>query len=331
MQGRPAGVEWITLSMILGVYALWATATSALWGLSPALSVVVTGILVAQFSSLQHEALHGHPFADARLNEALVTPALTLTVPFGRFRDTHLAHHHDPILTDPYEDPESNFLDPAVWARTGRLMRAVRQANNTLLGRMAVGPLHTAAVWLAGEARLVMAGDRAVRRDWARHAAGLVPVVAWLWVAAMPWWGYLLAAWIGHGLLRIRTFLEHRAHELPRARTVVVEDRGPLSVLFLNNNFHAVHHMHPNVPWYRLPALYAEHRAHYLRRNDGYRYASYAEVFRAHFLRAKDPVAHPIFPVGRGGPDPSSDQAAEDGPVAAVVEEGHPRVLTAAE
>jgi fatty acid desaturase len=39
-------------------------------------------------------------------------------VPYLRFRDTHLAHHHDPNLTDPYDDPESNFQDPAVWART---------------------------------------------------------------------------------------------------------------------------------------------------------------------------------------------------------------------
>jgi fatty acid desaturase len=75
------------------------------------------------------------------------------------------------------------------------------------------------------------------------------------------------AAWVGHGLLRIRTFLEHRAHEAARARTVIIEDRGPLSVLFLNNNFHAVHHMHPAVPWYRLPAVYRANRAHYLRRS----------------------------------------------------------------
>jgi hypothetical protein len=32
-----------------------------------------------------------------------------------------------------------------------------------------------------------------------------------------------------------------------------------------------------------------------LRRNDGYRFASYAEVFRRYFWRAKDPVAHPLW------------------------------------
>jgi len=77
---------------------------------------------------------------------------------------------------------------------------------------------------------------------------------------------------------------------------VIIEDRGLLALLFLNNNFHVVHHMHPKVPWYRLPALYRERRAHYLERNDGYRYASYREVFARHLLRAKDPVPHPLWP-----------------------------------
>ena len=76
---------------------------------------------------------------------------------------------------------------------------------------------------------------------------------------------------------------------------MIIEDRGPLALLFLNNNLHVVHHMHPEVPWYRLPALYAARRAHYLRRNGGYRYRSYTEGIRAHFLRAKDPVPHPLW------------------------------------
>ena len=80
---------------------------------------------------------------------------------------------------------------------------------------------------------------------------------------------------------------------------MIVEDRGPLALLFLNNNLHVVHHMHPAVPWYELPALYAARRAHYLRRNDHYVYRSYAEVFRRYLFRAKDPIAHPNWPVKR--------------------------------
>lgn len=302
MSGRSGrgGVEWPTLLVMAGTYALWAVATTALWAWSPALGLVATGIAIAQFSSLQHEVLHGHPFRSRILNEALVFPALTLTVPYRRFRDTHLAHHYDPNLTDPYDDPESNYLDPQVWARLPAALRLMLRANNTLLGRVVIGPLHGAAVWLWSEARLVGSGDRPARKAWALHLLGLVPVLVWVWAAPIGGWGLLGAVWIGHGLLKIRTFLEHRAHEAARARTVIIEDRGPLALLFLNNNLHAVHHMHPKLPWYRLPSTYARDRDHYLRRNEGYRYATYAEVLRAHLLRAKDPVPHPAWPEAQG-------------------------------
>lgn len=298
-----ATVEWPTLALYLCTLAIWALGCTVVYRMSPVLGIVVTGVAIAQFSSFQHEALHGHPFRSGFWNEVLATPALCLTVPYGRFRDSHLAHHHDPALTDPYDDPESNYLDPAVWAGLPRVAQGFLRLNNTLLGRITLGPLIGNAVWLRTEVRLLRTGDGAVWRDWALHVLGLIPILAWIWWADIPALGYLGAAWIGHGLLKIRTFLEHRAHVTARARTVIIEDRGPLALLFLNNNFHAVHHMHPKVAWYRLPVLYAANRDHYLRRNEGYAYASYAAVFARYFLRSKDPVAHPFFPMGKDRPD----------------------------
>lgn len=312
----PAVTEWPTLSLLGATYLLWVLGTTYLAALSPPLGILATGLAIAQFSSLQHEALHGHPFRSERFNEALVFPALALTIPYRRFRDSHLQHHHDPILTDPYDDPESNYFDPAVWARLPAIARLVLRANNTLLGRIVLGPILGNLLWVRGDLRLMRQGESAVRQAWLLHLAGLLPVILWLWQAPMGWAGYLAAAWLGHGLLKIRTFLEHRAHEAARARTVVIEDRGPLALLFLNNNLHVVHHMHPKVPWYRLPALYAANRDHYLRRNDGYVYRSYAEIFRQHFFRAKDPVPHPLWRPGSGEP-------AEQRPGAGIVEERH--------
>lgn len=292
---HPARGEAPTLFLIAATYAVWALALFWLPSISLWLAVPVAGWAIAQHSSLTHEAIHGHPFRDARLNALTVLPPLSLVVPYGRFRDMHLAHHHDPILTDPYDDPESNYLDPEVWEGLAPWTKRLFRINNTLLGRMILGPWLGQVLWMRSDLARVREGDRAVARAWLWH---LPPLALVLWVVVlspMGLGGYFLAVWIGLALLKIRTFLEHRAHERASARTVVIEDGGPLALLFLNNNYHVVHHMHPDVPWYRLPGLYRKNREHYLGRNGGYRYRSYAEVFRRHLLRAKDPVPHPLW------------------------------------
>lgn len=299
-------IEWPTLAMMLLCYAVWMAGTGPLWQVSPLLGLIVTALAIAQFSSLQHEVLHGHPFANQRLNEALVFPGLTLCVPYSRFRDMHLAHHYDPNLTDPYDDPESNYQDPHVWARLPRWGQKLLRLNNTLLGRIVLGPAVSMVPFVRADLAAVRAGNRSVRRAWVLHGYGVSLVVVWLLAfGAMPLWAYAVAAYGAMSILKIRTFAEHRAHAAARARTVVIEDRGPLSLLFLNNNFHSVHHMHPTLPWYQLPALYAGNRDHYLRRNDGYVFAGYGQLFRTYLLRAKDPVPHPEWPVRKAGADSS--------------------------
>jgi fatty acid desaturase len=300
MPAKSEEIEWPTLFFLLLTYVAWIIGT-LMWGESALFSILLTGVAIAQYSSLQHEALHGHPFRNEALNEALVFPALAIFVPYRRFRDTHLQHHSDPSLTDPYDDPESNYWDPQVWSRLPAPIRLILQGNNTLLGRILLGPFIGTWVFLAKDFALARKGDKAVLEAWALNLLGLVPVLIWLRVEGMPVWAYLMAIYTGFGLLKIRTYLEHRAHETCRARTVIIEDRGPLSLLFLNNNFHSVHHMHPKVAWYKLPALYRDRKEHYQKRNEGYVYASYGQVFRQYLTRSKDPVPHPVWPVRKDG------------------------------
>jgi fatty acid desaturase len=190
------------------------------------------------------------------------------------------------------------FRTPPSGRGLPRWQQAVLNANNTLMGRMVLGPVVGNLMWLAREWRLIRAGTPGVLRDWGLNAAGLVPVLGWLVWVGFPVWAYLLAAWIGHGLLKIRTYLEHRAHEQFRARTVVVEDRGPLAYLFLNNNYHVVHHMHPEVPWYRLPALYAQQTATITCAGmTGIAMKAMPRCSAAICCGRKDPVPHPVWPV----------------------------------
>lgn len=296
---RPFVIEWITLGLFVGCMALWIVGLFVLPGWSMGGAVAVVALALVLHASLTHEVLHGHPFPSRLASEALVVVNPGLFIPYVRFRDTHLAHHQDANLTDPYDDPESNYLDPEVWARLPQAVRGVLQVNNTLAGRMLVGPLVAQVVFMREDWRAIRTGDRQVLKAWVIHVPGVMLVLGLVAAAPLPLWLYLLACYTALSVLKIRTFLEHQAHEKARGRTVIVEDRGPLAFLFLNNNFHVVHHMHPRVPWYRLPALYRANAARYLACNDGYRYRSYAQVFAAHFWRAKDPVPHPLWPSDR--------------------------------
>ncbi|MEM7724271.1 MAG: fatty acid desaturase [Pseudomonadota bacterium] len=289
-------IEWPTLALIFLCYAVWGASLTILAELHPALAILALIPAIALQSSLQHEVLHGHPFGDRRLGEPLVFATLNLSIPYIRFRDTHLEHHRDANLTDPYEDPESNYLDPATWARLPRLVRAILSFNNTLLGRMLIGPAVAQVAFMRAEWALIRAGRADIARAWLWHTLTTAVILTIVALSPLPIWAYLTACYLALSVLKIRTFLEHQAHDRARGRTVIIEDRGPLALLFLNNNLHVVHHMHPKLPWYRLPQIYAANRDKYLRRNDGYQYASYTEVFRRHFLRAKDPVPHPLYP-----------------------------------
>ncbi|KUJ82016.1 fatty acid desaturase [Ruegeria profundi] len=289
---RPASPEWRTLGLIVACYGAWLAVIFLLpvWAAIPAMALVA-----ALHSSLTHEALHGHPFRSRWLNEALMALPLTLFIPYQRFRDLHLAHHRDETLTDPYDDPESNYLDPKVWTSLQPWQKRMLSVNNTLLGRIVLGPAIGQVMFMRDEVHGALRGDNEILRAWAIHLLGVAAV---LWVVSqtlMPIWAYLLSAYFGLGLVKIRTFLEHRAHEDTSARTVIIEDRGLLAFLFLNNNLHVVHHMNPRAPWYRLPALYRADKDRYLSSNHAYVYRSYSEIIRTYLWRAKDPVAHPLW------------------------------------
>ncbi|MGR3836860.1 MAG: fatty acid desaturase [Cognatishimia sp.] len=294
-RSRPL-IEWPTLVLLILAYGAFALGTTVLAELWLPLALAVTVLAIVLHSSLTHEVLHGHPFRSQLLSEITVFPVLGLFIPYLRFKDTHLLHHTDSKLTDPYDDPESNYLDPKVWGRLPFVARLALRVNNTLIGRIVLGPAIGQLCFMSCDARAIWGGDRRVLLGWALHVPAMALVFWWLAQSAMPIWAYLLCAYVAFGILKIRTFLEHQAHETYRGRTVIVEDRGPLAWLFLYNSLHVVHHMHPKLPWYRLPVVFDDNRDRYLGRNGGYYFRSYWEIFRSFALRAKDPVPHPLWP-----------------------------------
>jgi len=294
-RGGVLRVEWPTMALIGLCYGLWAVAAGPLWTLVPLAAFALLVLAVALQSSLMHEASHGHPTRNALANEILVGLPVGLVYPFRRFKALHLRHHADERLTDPFDDPESYYRALWRYEELPGWLKGLLGFNNTMVGRFLIGPAIANIGFVLTEARLMAEGDRAVRRAWLHHAAGLalvLPLV--LFVFAVPVWAYLAAAYLGQSLISIRTFAEHQWSERPDGRTIIVE-RSPLALLFLNNNLHLVHHKMPTVAWYRLPALFRARRAEWVKLNDNYVYPSYLALFRDFAFRRKEPVVHPVL------------------------------------
>ncbi len=296
-------IEWPTVAVIVATTGVWMLATWAAGhdGYWPFLALAT--LCVTLHSSCQHEVLHGHPTRNRFLNEALVFPAVGLFFPFRRFRTLHLKHHNDPNLTDPYEDPETNYMAKADWDRLPAPVQWVREINNTLLGRLVIGPaIGVPGFWLA-EAKVIASGDRRVQVAWLLHGLGIAMVLWWVMaVCGLGFWTYLFGvAYPGFSLLSLRTFIEHRAEPEVPHRTGIIEDpSGVFGLLFLNNNLHAAHHRLPTTPWYQLPRRYAEAKSALLAENGDYAFSSYWQVARRYMFRTRAAMPHPFLP-GKNG------------------------------
>jgi fatty acid desaturase len=287
--------EWPTILLLVIVYSVWGLTTYFHRELGPVLTIIVGTVTITLYASLVHEALHGHPTSDATVNEMLVLPALSLVFPYRRFKDLHIAHHNDEILTDPYDDPETYYVTEADWQSYSTLRCQVLLFMNTLFGRFLLGPAHSVIFLLKRDLPLLIKGVNGIRKAYLLHVVGIAITFYWvLAVCEMSVWYYLLLAYLGSSLLMLRTFAEHQFHASGGGRTVIIEGHWFLALLFLNNNLHIVHHRNPDLAWYDLPALYQAQRAHYHQENEGYIFSGYWPIVQQYLFHAKEPVMHPM-------------------------------------
>jgi fatty acid desaturase len=218
-----------------------------------------------------------------------------LWIPYDRYRNSHLTHHVNDRLTDPIDDPESNYWTPGDWDRLGKFRRRLVAMQATLAGRIFIGPWWRISRYLVKEAKRFIKGEPGVRSAWILHLVACVPVVYWvIAVCHMPFWLYAVAMVIpGNGILLIRSFAEHRANPDMHERTAIVEGSRLLGPLFLYNNLHSLHHEEPLIPWYRYNARYRAVRDRLIEENGGLVYRTYFDLARRYLFRPHDQLVHP--------------------------------------
>ena len=292
-------LDWPTIAVALCVYGGWMLVTRLHGAIPKALLPVAGGWLVAWHGSLQHETIHGRPTSSSRLNAMIGFAPLSLWLPYERYRQTHLAHHATIELTDPLHDPESRYV-PAPRGPIGWVRFLSAQWQATLPGRLILGPWLAIIGFLGGEVVRLLRGEANCRRIWIGHAAAAALVLTWLHACRMGFSEYILAfVYPGAALTLLRSFAEHRADPIHDRRVAIVEKAPVFGLLFLHNNLHVLHHARPDLAWWRLPRVYARHRAAILDANGGLVYAGYTDVGRRFLFKPHDDV---IYPAGAAYP-----------------------------
>lgn len=284
----PTWLLWLTIMgswlLVVGHFARWP-----LW-----LSTPVLILLGAWYMSLQHELTHGHPTRNATINRLLGLLPLAVWYPFDIYKTNHLIHHNDPDLTLPDVDTESNYVSRAAAQHLSPVQLWLKRSQRTVLGRVIIGP--ALVILELGKALVqgVAKGDFSMVRVAAVH----VPLLfIMLWGLAQlggisPAYYCFVVGYFALGVAMLRSLYEHRPAALPEHRTVVNEASLFWRLLYLNNNYHVVHHAFPGLAWYRIPAVYRAHRAAYQEHNGAFVLPGYLFLIRRFAWRPVDSTIH---------------------------------------
>ena len=294
-QSFTARSEWPTWLVLIAVYSAWGASLYFHETLGMVLTTVLLALSSAWFMSAQHELVHGHPTRLRWLNKVLGYAPLAVWFPYTLYVLTHLHHHNDENLTLPGIDPESNYVSPERWARSGPVWRWLYQARLSFWGRFVFGPAMSIMAIASQAIAELRQGDYRLVPMWLTHGT-LTIALLWLVneVAGIGPVHYLLGvAYPALSIAMVRSYFEHRATADCKQRIAINEASWPMRLLFLNNNLHLVHHDMPGLAWYLLPKAYWPHRDAYLARSGGFRFGGYAELARRYGFRAIDNPAHP--------------------------------------
>ena len=287
--------EWPTWLLIAVIYGGWALLISHFRQIGALPASVLLIWWCAWHLSLQHELIHGHPTRLVWLNRLLAYPPLAVWYPYGLYRESHLHHHVDSHLTLPALDTESFYVSPARWAEMGPLLQAVHRMNKTFWGRLLFGAaLAIIGTWIEA-IREPLGGNWKRMPMWLTHfaAVGAMLWVIHAWSGMSPLYYLLLITYPAQSLTMIRSYYEHRPAEDCKQRIVVNEAGWLFRMLFLNNNFHLVHHDFPSLPWYLLPRVYHARRDAYIARSGGFHVLGYLELMRRFGFTSVDGPVHP--------------------------------------
>jgi beta-carotene hydroxylase len=251
-----AAPAWGTVALFLVEITMWAVsgyaAITHAWPMWVCFLVSLTAIYLNY--TPHHEAVHGNISGNRRdlvwLNETIgwIT-GIVFYHGFTMQRITHLTHHA--TTNNPEEDPD-------YWAHgKSPLMIALR-----CVSILVPYEIHGWKIML-----------RAKNGRWPLVRSVMEKVIAWGFVAALiatgHWdaalFAFVLPAAIASGMLAfVFDWLVHHPHHVPvtdryRTSNVYLFPKAlhwPITLLWIFQNYHIIHHLYPRVPFYRYPRVF---------------------------------------------------------------------------
>lgn len=233
-----------TLLLLAAMYAVGA-GNAWLWFHAPLpwpLHVLLGTLAIHLAFTVWHEAVHRNASRLGWLNDAIgVLGALPYMAPFYLEKWFHLQHHA--LLNKP-DDPNYIYTDGPLWRLPLRYLRILRYARE----RMRDDPRTPAERWI-DRLPLALAGCVALVVAW--RGAWIDLAVLWLLPFALS---KLVMDWYIN-------WLPHAGLPPDRYRGTRIVDVAWLTPLLLGHNYHAIHHLWPNLPWHRYRATFGEKQA----------------------------------------------------------------------
>nr|AJF34466.1 fatty acid desaturase [Eleftheria terrae] len=255
LAGVSAGYLIVAAAILAGEYSAW---------LYP-LAVLVIGARQRALTTILHDAAHGRAARSRRLNWLVGTYLSGYLVfqTFRLYRQSHVMNHHG-HLGEAEHDPDFQlYLDAGLYSGMNRSRFFWRQVVATLL--LVNAPAYLWYVTRHRSVALLKSREELLGFTlfWAAVAALLTMFGGWR-LFLMYWLVPYMTSF-----LVIGRFIEIAEHfpmlGTPQARTVLHSTRNRFShgleALFFsmhNENYHLVHHLRPEIPYWNLPKA---HRA----------------------------------------------------------------------
>lgn len=234
-----------TLALLCAMYGLLVGNLLLYWSapLPLVLHILVATIAIHFAFTIWHEAVHMNVSRRLWINSVVgVVGMFPYMTPYFMQRWVHLRHHA--YLNEP-NDPNLIYTDGPFWTVPLRYPRVLRYAREVMANDPRSRPekltdslfsLTIVAIYLAA---------------W--RAGVLLDLIA-LWFVPLVIAKLVMDWYIN--------YLPHAGLSADRFAGTRVVDVGWFTWLVLGHNYHAIHHLWPNIPWHRYRPTFREKRAY---------------------------------------------------------------------